>query len=155
MFRVNGNSYSTSDFIPFLSGRTKVQLSRQVISCIKSNRKCLEESLANGDTIYGVNTGFGALSQVKISENDQKLLQLNLVRSHSAGTGTPFSPEVVRLTMVLKLLDISFGYSGVRRSEEHTSELQSRTNLVCRLLLEKKNKKNNKKTNKKNNNKKK
>jgi len=114
MFRVNGNSYSTSDFIPFLSGRTKVQLSRQVISCIKSNRKCLEESLANGDTIYGVNTGFGALSQVKISENDQKLLQLNLVRSHSAGTGTPFSPEVVRLTMVLKLLDISFGYSGVR-----------------------------------------
>ena len=114
MFRVNGKSYSIPDFVPFLFGRTKIQLSRHVISNIKTNRKCLEESLAKGHTIYGVNTGFGALSQVEISDDDQKLLQLNLVRSHAAGTGTPFPSEVVRLTLVLKLLNISFGYSGVR-----------------------------------------
>ncbi len=114
MFRIDGTLKTIFDFTQFLKGPTKVQVSREVISRIKMNRECLEDILSNSDTVYGVNTGFGALSQVKISTDDQEKLQLNLVRSHAAGTGDPFPPEVVRLTLVLKLLDICLGHSGVR-----------------------------------------
>lgn len=114
MFNINAKPRSITDFTPFLKGPVKVQVSREVMSRIKANRKSLEDILSQGDTVYGVNTGFGALSQVKISPGELQQLQMNLVRSHAAGTGKPFPLEIVRLILVLKLMDVCFGYSGVR-----------------------------------------
>ena len=58
-------------------------------------------------------TGFGRLSQIKIKDSDQSRLQLNLVRSHSAGVGDNLDSGIVRVIMALKVLNYSHGYSGV------------------------------------------
>jgi histidine ammonia-lyase len=70
---------------------------------------------ANGTTaVYGVNTGFGKLASVKIAPQDTAKLQENLILSHSCGVGTPMPRDVARLMMVLKLLSLGRGASGVR-----------------------------------------
>jgi len=66
------------------------------------------------EVIYGVNTGFGALSDTKISRDELKQLQTNLIRSHAAGVGKPLSTEIVRATMLLRANTLAKGYSGIR-----------------------------------------
>lgn len=71
--------------------------------------------IAAGDVpVYGVNTGFGKLASVRIPSNDVEQLQRNLILSHCCGVGAPLPPEVVRLVMILKLLSLGRGASGVR-----------------------------------------
>lgn len=71
--------------------------------------------VAAGDApVYGVNTGFGKLASTRISKADLAQLQLNLIRSHSVGVGSPLSPEVVRLMLVTKAASLARGHSGVR-----------------------------------------
>ncbi len=65
-------------------------------------------------TIYGINTGFGKLSSVRIADNEHESLQRNLIRSHAVGIGPPLNAEAVHLTMLLKILSLCQGYSGVR-----------------------------------------
>ncbi|HWL55168.1 MAG TPA: histidine ammonia-lyase [Paracoccus sp. (in: a-proteobacteria)] len=73
------------------------------------------EAAANGDApVYGVNTGFGKLASIKIRSEDTATLQRNLILSHCCGVGEAVEPEVVRLIMVLKLLSLGRGASGVR-----------------------------------------
>lgn len=73
------------------------------------------EAAANGDVpVYGVNTGFGKLASIKIAAKDTATLQRNLILSHCCGVGEPVEPETVRLIMVLKLLSLGRGASGVR-----------------------------------------
>ena len=72
------------------------------------------DAIAGGDAIYGVNTGFGKLASVRISDNDLAQLQRNIVLSHSAGFGEPFAPDIVRLIIALKCISLGRGASGVR-----------------------------------------
>lgn len=73
------------------------------------------EAAANGAVpVYGVNTGFGKLASIKIRSEDTATLQRNLILSHCCGVGEPVEPETVRLIMVLKLLSLGRGASGVR-----------------------------------------
>ncbi len=75
----------------------------------------LVDKAARGkDAVYGVNTGFGKLASVKIAAGDTAKLQRNLILSHCSGVGEPTEPAVVRLMMVLKLLSLARGASGVR-----------------------------------------
>jgi histidine ammonia-lyase len=75
----------------------------------------LVERLAHGGgAVYGVTTGFGKLAQTRIAEGQLEQLQLNLLRSHAVGVGSPLPDEVVRLTLVLKATSLARGYSGVR-----------------------------------------
>ncbi len=69
---------------------------------------------AGAAPVYGVNTGFGKLAHVRIAPGDVEALQRNLILSHSAGVGAPLPPEIVRLTMALKLGSLGRGASGVR-----------------------------------------
>ncbi|KGJ06810.1 histidine ammonia-lyase [Paracoccus halophilus] len=70
---------------------------------------------ANGDVpVYGVNTGFGKLASIKIAAGDTATLQRNLILSHCCGVGESVEPETVRLIMVLKLLSLGRGASGIR-----------------------------------------
>ena len=64
-------------------------------------------------TVYGINTGFGKLSSVRIADNEHESLQRNLIRSHAVGIGPPLNSGAVRLTMLLKILSLCQGYSGV------------------------------------------
>lgn len=114
MITVSGQEYIFEDLKPFVTGSQKVLVKGEVKSSILRSRSVLVDQISSGKTIYGVNTGFGALSQRHIDEKDQKQLQLNLVRSHSAGVGDPFEPGVTRAILFLKLINFCLGYSGVR-----------------------------------------
>jgi histidine ammonia-lyase len=73
------------------------------------------ENAANGDVpVYGVNTGFGKLASLKIAKGETAMLQRNLILSHSCGVGAPISRGMSRLIMVLKLVSLGRGASGVR-----------------------------------------
>ena len=74
----------------------------------------VDRIVASGDTVYGVNTGFGLLANTRIPEERLAELQTNLILSHSAGLGDPLPRHVTRLMIVLKLLGLGRGHSGVR-----------------------------------------
>jgi histidine ammonia-lyase len=94
-------------------GRT-VTLAASASADIARSRGLIEQALASGRAIYGVNTGFGKLAQTRIAPEELKLLQRNLVLSHAAGVGTLLGDDVVRLVIALKVASLARGYSGVR-----------------------------------------
>jgi histidine ammonia-lyase len=81
---------------------------------IAESQELIDEVVAHGDTIYGVNTGFGQLASVRISEDELAHLQENLVRSHAVGVGADLDDEIVRLVMLMKVIALAEGFSGVR-----------------------------------------
>jgi len=81
---------------------------------ILASRQCVENAVSDGKRIYGINTGFGALSNVLIDAGQIEQLQENLIRSHCTGVGAPFSEEEVRAMMVLRANFFARGNSGVR-----------------------------------------
>ncbi len=81
---------------------------------ITASTASVERIVAGGETVYGVNTGFGLLANTRIPDDRLAELQTNLILSHSAGLGDPLPRHVTRLMIVLKLLGLGRGYSGVR-----------------------------------------
>ncbi len=98
-----------------LSSRSNLALSAEASARIRHCRDFLEQKLASNDQLfYGINTGFGSLCDVRISEADLEQLQHNLVVSHAAGMGDTVPQEVLRIMLLLKIQSLSYGYSGVR-----------------------------------------
>ena len=81
---------------------------------IQAAQSQVDAVVASGKQVYGLNTGFGQLAQVRISNDELVQLQDNLIRSHAVGVGELLPDEVVRLTMVMKVMALAQGYSGVR-----------------------------------------
>ena len=96
-------------------GQSGLTLSDTAWPRIARSRQIVEEALASGHAIYGVNTGFGKLAQTRIPDGELKHLQRNLVLSHAAGVGAPLPAPVVRLVIALKAASLARGHSGVRR----------------------------------------
>ncbi len=92
----------------------KVRLSVGSEQRINSTRKLVEQWVKDEKTIYGVTTGFGALSDVAISKKDTRQLQENILMSHAAGVGECLSEEAVRAIMALRIKDLARGHSGIR-----------------------------------------
>src|SRR5688500_11710193 len=78
------------------------------------SRKVVDRAIGSGQTIYGINTGFGKLANVRIPPDQLDQLQANLIRSHAAGVGAPLPPPVVRATMLLRANVLLRPTSGVR-----------------------------------------
>ncbi len=81
---------------------------------IEKSRRFVEEIVAAGEVVYGINTGFGALSEVTIPRDELRQLQLNLVRSHACGVGDPLPESVVRAMMLHRANVLAKGFSGCR-----------------------------------------
>ncbi len=81
---------------------------------VTDSAAAVERIVAGGETVYGVNTGFGLLANTRIPDDRLAELQTNLILSHSAGLGKPLPRHVTRLMIVLKLLGLGRGFSGVR-----------------------------------------
>src|SRR5580658_4267463 len=96
-----------------LKGR-QVSISQPALRRVAASRALIEEILAAGDTVYGVNTGFGKLSDVRIPSGSLAQLQTNLVRSHAAGVGRPLSEPEVRAMLLLRANVLAKGFSGTR-----------------------------------------
>lgn len=93
---------------------TRYELSKQAVEKMNQSRGYIESRIASGEVMYGVNTGFGAFSSVRISDSEIEELQKNLIRSHSAGIGDPFSIEQTRAMMILRANTLARGHSGIR-----------------------------------------
>ena len=81
---------------------------------VSESAAAVERIVAGGETVYGINTGFGLLANTRIPNERLAELQTNLILSHSAGLGDPFPRHVTRLMILLKLLGLGRGHSGVR-----------------------------------------
>ncbi len=94
--------------------RARLTLSQLAVRNMERSRRQVEKWLASDEVIYGVTTGFGEFATVKIPHDKIRELQLNLIRSHSAGTGDPLPPDIVRLIILLRANALAKGYSGIR-----------------------------------------
>ncbi|MCY9805563.1 histidine ammonia-lyase [Vibrio scophthalmi] len=83
---------------------------------IEQSTQVVEQVIAQGRTVYGINTGFGLLANTRIEPQDLETLQKSIVLSHAAGIGQLMADETVRLMMVLKINSLARGYSGIRLS---------------------------------------
>src|SRR5438094_10443230 len=81
---------------------------------ILASRKLIEQIIARDAVVYGVNTGFGKLAEVRIPREELRQLQLNLVRSHACGIGNPLSEPEVRAMILLRANVLALGFSGIR-----------------------------------------
>ena len=97
-----------------------VSLSPDAIARMKASRAVVDQLVASGKTAYGVNTGFGKLASVRISGEQVRQLQVNLVRSHACGVGEPLSEAETRAMMLLRANALAKGLSGIRPSVVET-----------------------------------
>jgi len=111
---IDGSHLTLDQVLQVARGNSQTVITEKALARTRNGRKALERLLQQKEVIYGVNTGFGALSNFRIEADDQNQLQTNLIRSHSASVGPPHSPEVVRAMMLLRANTLLKGNSGIR-----------------------------------------
>ena len=112
---VDGRSLTIAAAMDVAERDAQVKASPASLERMEKFRGLLEEKLSRGEVVYGVNTGFGSLSDKVVSPDNLEQLQLNLIRSHSAGVGSPLPEVVVRAAMLIRLNSLLNGNSAVRR----------------------------------------
>ncbi len=98
------------------SAPIRVRLDDHARQRVRDSNAKIEQVLASGSSVYGVNTGFGLLARVRIDDDELGQLQANLIRSHAMGIGVPLPDCIVRLIMLTKAQALAQGYSGVREA---------------------------------------
>jgi histidine ammonia-lyase len=111
---IDGRSLTLDHFLAAVRSHCAVSLSPEARTAVSAARRSVERAVARGRPIYGVNTGFGALSHQVFPSSQSRELQISLVRSHSSGAGEPLEPEIVLGMMLLRANSLSAGHSGVR-----------------------------------------
>lgn len=110
---LDGHTLTSSEVLRIATGNAKVSLSSNAIPRVHAARSVVERILSNDETVYGINTGFGALVHQRISPGDLSQLQTNLVRSHATAIGELMSKESVRAMMAVRINSLAKGNSGV------------------------------------------
>jgi histidine ammonia-lyase len=105
-----------ADLITIARSGAQVQLTTDAEKRMIKSRHLIEQWVQEERRIYGITTGFGALSDVAISKEDTRQLQKNVLMSHAAGVGKPFDEETVRAILALRIKDLARGHSGIRLS---------------------------------------
>ena len=108
------DNMTIEDLVAIARDRAGVQLTKASKERIAKTRKLIEKLVEEEKAIYGVTTGFGALSDVTIPKKDSGQLQTNILMSHAAGVGNPLEEEIVRAIMALRIKDLARGHSGIR-----------------------------------------
>ena len=114
MLELNGQRLSLAEIATVALGSEHVALSSAARERAERSRRVVESIIEEGRTVYGVNTGFGRLSDVRIEPSELRASQLNLVRSHSCGVGSPLSIPEARAMLLLRANVLALGYSGCR-----------------------------------------
>jgi histidine ammonia-lyase len=112
---LDGRSLTVGDVVRIArDSRVRTRLDPAARAALVASRRRVEEAIASGQTIYGINTGFGKLANVRIPPDRLDALQVNLIRSHAAGMGPPLPAGVVRAAMLLRANVLLRPTSGVR-----------------------------------------
>lgn len=115
VLQIDGLSITLNNFYQAVyDSTTRFEIADQARSAMKKSRDYIDSRIATGEVMYGVNTGFGAFSSVRISDSEIEQLQRNLIRSHSVGIGKPFSKAQSKGMMILRANTLTRGHSGVR-----------------------------------------
>src|SRR5947209_13579905 len=111
---LTGNDLTFAQLYAVALGGEDTGLAPASFEKMNASRAVVERLLASGATAYGINTGFGKLASVRISAEQVRQLQVNLVRSHASGVGEPLSETETRAMMLLRANALAKGLSGVR-----------------------------------------
>src|SRR5712691_13401795 len=111
---INGQALTSTEVLAVARHYAHVALGDESISRIRAARAVIDTISAENQKVYGVTTGFGHLSKVRIPHDQLEELQHNLLRSHAAGVGEPLTEEVTRAMMLLLAASLARGNSGVR-----------------------------------------
>ncbi len=111
---LNGQALTLAQIAAVAIDGEAVKISATMRPRVLASRKVIEEIVTREAVVYGVNTGFGKLSDVRIQKSELRDLQLNLVRSHACGIGNPLSEPEVRAMMLLRANVLALGLSGIR-----------------------------------------
>ena len=106
--------FSLSEYYEATFEGKNIKVHEDIYRDLKETRRKLEEKLEKGEIIYGVNTGFGALASKIIPKEDMEKLQLNVLRSHSVGVSEYALNEIARGALLLRIVSLSKGKSGIR-----------------------------------------
>jgi len=111
---LKGQTLTLEQIAAVAFGDERVVIAPSARPRIAASRKVVEQIVARDAVVYGVNTGFGKLSDVRVPKDELRQLQLNLVRSHACGIGRPLSEPEVRAMMLLRANVLTLGFSGIR-----------------------------------------
>lgn len=111
---INCAPLTMSDVVSIARGREPVELGERALDAMNRARLVVLRIVESGEVVYGINTGFGKFADRVIPPDALKQLQRNLVMSHSVGVGAPLPVDVVRTMIVLRVVALSLGYSGIR-----------------------------------------
>ncbi|MGH9908428.1 MAG: HAL/PAL/TAL family ammonia-lyase, partial [Pyrinomonadaceae bacterium] len=114
MLELDGQRLSLQEVADVAGGKEHVRVSAGARARAERSRRVVEMIVAEGRTVYGVNTGFGRLSDLRIEPAQLRELQLNLVRSHACGLGPPLSEAESRAMLLLRANVLACGFSGAR-----------------------------------------
>ncbi|HOB70815.1 MAG TPA: aromatic amino acid lyase, partial [bacterium] len=110
---LDGEKLTISDVVEIAKGNAVVEVEGSTRAKMAKCRQFVDSILDDDKPVYGINTGFGILSDVKIAHENLEELQINLIRSHAIAVGTPYDKETVRAIMVLRANVLAKGYSGI------------------------------------------
>jgi histidine ammonia-lyase len=111
---LDGRSLSLEKFLAVARGNAQVSLPTEVRQAVARSRAVVERAIQEDRPIYGVTTGFGALSERVVPRSQARELQVSLVRSHASGTGPALPADIVRGMMLVRLNSLLKGHSGIR-----------------------------------------
>ena len=112
MVRIDGEHLSLENVRAVAHGE-RVELDGHARRKLEAAAAALDAAMARGQTLYGINTGFGPFARTRISDEEIDALQINLIRSHAVGFGDPLPVPVVRAMLVLRAHSLARGFSGV------------------------------------------
>lgn len=128
---IDGETLSLEAVGRVARGQARVAVAPAAAARVKASRALVDRVAAGDKAVYGINTGFGTLAEVRIAKGDLKALQRNLILSHAAGVGSPLPLPEARALMLLRANVLAKGYSGIRlETLEFLVELLNR-NLVA------------------------
>jgi len=113
MIQLDGSSLTIEQLLAIADDREPIALSDAARARVQASRDVVERRAQSDQPAYGINTGFGSFADVKIAPDALEALQLNLLRSHAAGVGTPLPARAVRATMALRANVLAKGFSGI------------------------------------------
>ncbi|WP_295122172.1 histidine ammonia-lyase [uncultured Chitinophaga sp.] len=112
VFHYGSGQLTVAKALAIAAGHIKGVITDETAGRIKASHGYVQEIVAQHTTVYGINTGFGPLCDTKISEEDTRKLQYNILQSHSVGVGEPIAEEIARLMLICKVHALAQGYSG-------------------------------------------
>jgi histidine ammonia-lyase len=115
LLSIDGDSLTMEEVVAVARDSAHVRLEPDAVDRVRASRAWIDGIVSDGAlTVYGVNTGYGSLADVRVSPEDVPALARNLIRSHSAGVGDALPEEVVRAAMLIRANTLVKGYSGIR-----------------------------------------